>query len=226
MEIFDNTCFKTIGNEGICPEGVRPIVDSILALQPSGLVMEAGHFYAGAELEPRTLAGIRIGTLIANDPRLHSVQTILSVLVDDLHSSGDSLEPSLGAIRGAGYCPEVIFNEKQYLIWADRLCALLSLNEKTYSRKGSRTVILKNGNIQLKDENGNPSCALLDSCVYIDKAKRRPGSNCITILPRIYYDQQKKVNAILIESGNIIPVLCVFYDDQYSLSVFQFQYDE
>lgn len=195
--------------------------------------IEAGHFYLYEDEKgepPGFLEEQNLGVQLAVQFALQSETAVQFLLfIDDYHgnpelekdwddeaiyqnllSHPDAL-PAYEAFAEHDVQPMVI-SELAFTSTAAHLYNLL-LN-KGVMAKGNKQLLPDFGSISLLTKNGDPTCSLIDSALYLKKIGIHKDEPTMTVLPERYKSQQEQVKAILAAYGLAHPPITIIYHNE------------
>lgn len=188
---------------------------TIYAPPRSVVVVEAGHVYTSEVPNHAHAFSATIGADVCAilEKQGHTPEKWL--FIDNynppLQGKPDVLDEQvyLGLLEQCGFAPDIIVHEADLVPKAKETLEFLVGNGLTKTKDGKISLTCgKHGLIVLQNSDGRLSCALLDACLYLEKANA--GALSVTVLDKPYSSQQEKtfrvLNALGYNTSLIIPV--------------------
>lgn len=181
------------------------------------MCVETSHIYMDEEPNETHDLAAQIGSRIVVEVEKHGSIVARHLFIDNFNPSPErfrlDVDKYISRLREKGFDPHVVTFEAALALPAQNI--LYALNGKTYRDEGD--VFLTEGNTKLISC-GRPTCSLLDASLYM--AKLSMFELIITILPREFKEQQKKVMRILNALGYTrLPIVNVFHENNGSITV-------
>jgi len=179
--------------------------------KPCSICVEAAHIYMDEKPNKSHRISAQIGADISTQLKKDGYIVIKQLFIDDYNPVAKNfildIDNYLELISSWGFSPDIITFEKLLESPANNLLAKITTqNNLIYHEK---KVYLEKKKACLVDNN-RPTCNLLDTALYI--AKLSMFEMVITILPKIFKGQQKKVQKILKILGySSIPIFNIYY---------------
>ncbi len=196
---------------------ISQVVDLLRKNQPRSVCVETSHIYMDEEPNETHDLAAQIGSRIVVEVEKHGSIVARHLFIDNFNPSPErfrlDVDKYISRLREKGFDPHVVTFEAALALPAQNI--LYALNGKTYRDEGD--VFLTEGNTKLISC-GRPTCSLLDASLYM--AKLSMFELIITILPREFKEQQKKVMRILNALGYTrLPIVNVFHENNGSITV-------
>lgn len=178
--------------------------------KPASICVEAAHIYLDETPNGQHSESARIGAEIAQKLSGNGVLVTNQLFVDDFHPAKKTLDLKkyMDSLVKIGFTPDLLTFEKKMELPAKNLLAIL--NGIAQRKNGNCYLASSSNNILIMKEDA-PTCSLLDAALYV--AKISMFDLAITVLPKMYKGQQKKVFHILRALGyENPPIINVYFN--------------
>jgi hypothetical protein len=181
------------------------------------IIIEAGHIYTNTAPGQEQETGVKIGSLFANLFTLFGYDVEKWLFIDDYNPKFQDGLASLDEkayltfISTHGFAPDKTVYEASLAPEAKGMLEFLVKHNYAGLQHHTGKVVLHKGNIILHDPKQDKyMCALLDACLYLDKAKA--GNFSVTVLDKQFEQQQNATMAILKKLDfNVETVFPIYY---------------